>query len=191
MNAIGAMVALRELANWSCREIATKTGHPKSTVFDRVDRAKSQQQVKRLEVDGAPENKENFPPIEDRWQMNDPRSGRPEKLTKEEKQRMFACATDNKAQRLKTWPQIAEECGFGFISQITIYRYFNAVGYIRAKPRHKPLLTDEQKRARKRLCNALLSRSDLDIDLIRCVDECKVTSGVQSDRMITRTVNEL
>jgi hypothetical protein len=188
-----AMVALHHVSNISLEELGSQFDRRKSTVQGVVEHAVKRQKVERgaLGIDKWSDNKENLPPpVQERYIIDDYRSGRPERLTAADKQRLFDHATRNKAQRLKPWPLIAAECGFD-IGKTTVYKYFDEAGYVRARPSHKPLLNQDQRDRRWAFADKLLRTVNLDIDLILCCDECKVTSGVQSTRLITRTAAEL
>jgi hypothetical protein len=77
------------------------------------------------------------------------RSGRRQRLTAREKQKMFKHATLNKANRLKKWIIIAAECHI-WASKSCIEKAFKEEGYGRYTPKQKPHLTEYMKETRFR-----------------------------------------
>ena len=178
------------------REIAANHGPSKSTIGDIVKRAKKRKQgeIEALGLVVREEDKENwtaFDLIEPQYLQSKSKSGQPRVLSTNDIATLIQCATSSKAQRYKPWPQIAADAGYDHVSDKTIYNAFHAAGYIRAKAKKKPALTDQHKINRKRVADQLLYSLRTGPDIILAVDECKATSGLVGSRMVTRTVDEV
>lgn len=129
--------------------------------------------------------------IEPQLLANTYRSGRPRALSEAQIDEMIAYATSSKAQRLKPWHVIAFECGHGRIARSTIWKYFKERGYVRAKPKKKPLLTERHKADRVTTCTQLKQSLRTGSDILIAIDECKCTAGVEGSNIVTRTKEEL
>ncbi|KAK5323609.1 hypothetical protein LTR70_003287 [Exophiala xenobiotica] len=133
----------------SLRDINNTYHVAPSTSSGIISRAKRRkiEEIESLGLVVTEEEQENLLPIEYRFTAADPRpQGLSRVMTPEEVNTMLKHATASKAQRYKSWPLIAQECGFGYISDKTIYNYFHEAGYVRAKPKKKPPLSGEQRR---------------------------------------------
>jgi hypothetical protein len=130
-------------------------------------------------------NKNDEYPFHTRNIQSQYKSGRSERLTTRQKQKIFKHATLNKKNRLKRWVTIAAECHIN-ASRSYIKKVFKEAGYGRYTPKQKSQLTDYMKETRFKWCEARLGwtfgeyrKRWSDWQLIVFTDETPVSCGSQ------------
>ena len=141
--------ALHTFAQWTFRHIATTVELPVSTVFAICAQPNTPTQH---------------------------RTGRPCRLSLEEKSQLVAHATASQENRRKSLFTIAEELGVR-VNERTLRRFFASQGYHRRIARVKPFLTAKSKITRLQFADTFHQWSQQDWYKVIWTDECAFNVG--------------
>ena len=173
----GAILADVELHHASNRQAAKTYGCDEKTVRDVRSRAHEAADKENINIfEAAMHNK--------------PRPGGPQIIDVRDRRRLVRHAIKNKANRLKSWGQIATE--YGIQASITVINNaFKIAGYGRHPPRYKPPLNDVQKKRRLQFCIEMLEKDPDWWKKVVWTDETPAKVGQKrGQRWITRKRNE-